>query len=327
MVYAHCWNCSNHGFSGLVVLIQFASHLVYRTGETIYSAQHLHETQKQDYYGYKQEKQTVSHAIWIECSFEMCDTKKTVLQPRLHSTSRASKLQCVSFILLQKAGARSCGQQYIVFIQWQNRPLNADWTQIHRRERCFLEGSKYLSHLYWQSNFKICAFLRYCSICLVLQIINQAFMEIDLFKVYAAILQGVGKLPGRARGQAQNANGWLRSVTSASLFSLRKGRITRYSIRKYIFLTLSFLNHFIFFSTFRLEESAKDRFSCLDKQRKFFNTTTSSVGLCHRWRIFCPIEDSSKLAESLNLLLELSELMNLMSCLPNALLSTCMYSL
>ena len=26
--------------------------------------------------GYKREKQTVSHAIWIEYSFEMCDTKK-----------------------------------------------------------------------------------------------------------------------------------------------------------------------------------------------------------------------------------------------------------
>ena len=49
-------------------------HLVYRTGETIYSAEHLHETQKQDYCGYKREKQTASHAIWIECSFEMCDT-------------------------------------------------------------------------------------------------------------------------------------------------------------------------------------------------------------------------------------------------------------
>ena len=39
-------------------------------------------------------------------------------------------------------------------------------------------------------------------------------------------------------------------MTSASLFSLRKGRITRYIIRKYISLTLSFLNHFIFFSDF-----------------------------------------------------------------------------
>ena len=35
------------------------------------------------------------------------------------------------------------------------------------------------------------------------------------------------------------------------IFSLRKGRITRYVIRKYISLTLSYLNHVIFFSTFR----------------------------------------------------------------------------
>ena len=32
-------------------------------GEIIYSAEHLHETQTQDYLGYKREKQTVSHAI------------------------------------------------------------------------------------------------------------------------------------------------------------------------------------------------------------------------------------------------------------------------
>ena len=42
----------------------------------------------------------------------------------------------------------------------------------------------------------------------------------------------------------------------------------------------------------------------LDKQRKFFNTRTSSVGLFRRSRIFCPLEVSNKPAESVSLMQE-----------------------
>ena len=52
-----------------------ASDLVYRTGETIYSAEHLHETQNKI-----TRKQTESHATWIEFSFEIRGTTKFVLQ-------------------------------------------------------------------------------------------------------------------------------------------------------------------------------------------------------------------------------------------------------
>ena len=48
-----------------------ASDLVYRTGETIYSAEHLHETQNKI-----TRKQTEFHATWIEFSFEMRGTTK-----------------------------------------------------------------------------------------------------------------------------------------------------------------------------------------------------------------------------------------------------------
>ena len=53
------------------------SDLVYRTGETIYSAEHLHEIQNKIT---EREKQTESHATWMEFSFEMRGTTKLVLQ-------------------------------------------------------------------------------------------------------------------------------------------------------------------------------------------------------------------------------------------------------
>ena len=42
----------------------------------------------------------------------------------------------------------------------------------------------------------------------------------------------------------------------------------------------------------------------LDKQRKFFNTRTSSVGLFRRSRIFCRLAVSNKPAESVSLMQE-----------------------
>ena len=56
------------------------SDLVYRTGETIYSAEHLHETQNKITEDINEKKQTESHATWIEFSFEMRGTAKFVLQ-------------------------------------------------------------------------------------------------------------------------------------------------------------------------------------------------------------------------------------------------------
>ena len=58
----------------------------------------------------------------------------------------------------------------------------------------------------------------------------------------------------------------------------------------------------------------KGHFWFLDKQRKFFNTRTSSVGLFRRSRIFCHLEDSSKLAESLNLLRVLRKFWKIRDC-------------
>ena len=56
------------------------SDLVYRTGQTIYSAEHLHETHNRITENYKREKQTEAHATWIEFIFEICGTAKFVLQ-------------------------------------------------------------------------------------------------------------------------------------------------------------------------------------------------------------------------------------------------------
>ena len=53
---------------------------VYRTGETIYSAEHLHKTQSKVTEDIDEKKKTESHATWIEFSFEMRGTTKFVLQ-------------------------------------------------------------------------------------------------------------------------------------------------------------------------------------------------------------------------------------------------------
>ena len=43
-----------------------------------------------------------------------------------------------------------------------------------------LKERRYLSQLYPQSDFKICSFLRYCSLCFVSQIIDQALIHANL---------------------------------------------------------------------------------------------------------------------------------------------------
>ena len=85
-------NCSNRGgFSGWLWIKgsnQFASwihvrvsDLVYRTGNTVYSAEHLHETQNKIFNteDINMKRKIESHATWIEFSFEMPGTTKFVL--------------------------------------------------------------------------------------------------------------------------------------------------------------------------------------------------------------------------------------------------------
>ena len=64
--------CSNQFASWIHLRV---SDLVYRTRETIYSAEHLHETQNKI-----TRKINRIHATWIEFSFEMRGTTKFVLQ-------------------------------------------------------------------------------------------------------------------------------------------------------------------------------------------------------------------------------------------------------
>ena len=56
------------------------SDLVYRTGETIYSAEHLHETQNKITEDINERNKPNLIATWIEYSFEMRGTSNFVLQ-------------------------------------------------------------------------------------------------------------------------------------------------------------------------------------------------------------------------------------------------------
>ena len=83
MVYAHCWNWSNDGFSGLNIIPVFQEQNFHYSYSIIPLQPPKLEKQfillnifmklrNKTTEDTKREKQTVSHAIWIECSFEMC---------------------------------------------------------------------------------------------------------------------------------------------------------------------------------------------------------------------------------------------------------------